>query len=476
MFPNPFDPLLRAVPFFLATLRVLAVLKTTTMAEDAMHVLDDRCLDEVMKHLRIGTNDFLCRCETHETHLQALRCTSSRYRAAVESFVGRYSSKGGDIDLDLDKHQDIWRIAIDSHLSTNPPPTCVGISGNEKAGDLTMALFLCDPAVRHRLRSVESIFVEHDALRAAHVELARGISDASTASTMDIHISTERRWPSPSPNVLRPLCNHGTLTTLVLTQYMWNWGKVDLEAALFSPEFGLDVSFAEVAEFLPALQSLDIMTLQRPERVMEAIGRHLVNLRTLNLCILFNQNWADEFMRRGGQPIRSETVPASADFREQFLSIVQEAELSRMRATPLLDPLRNLTSLRDIRVVLDAAHIQCCDRVLDTPAYYNRWKDIQILEVDVLGLFRDLNGDVMLKYSLGLPEDEAWLNPVLPPIRLGATPPSLEKLTVGEFGGHVTWCTADGPIDGMLSPYGRAVWAAWAADRVARFSSGHGLR
>lgn len=115
---------------------MLAVLKTTTMAEDAMYVLDDRCLDEVMKHLRIGTNDLLRRCETHETHLQALRCTSSRYSATVESFVGRYSSKGGDIDLDLDKHLDMWRIAIDSHLSTNPPPTS------------TMALFLCDPAVR----------------------------------------------------------------------------------------------------------------------------------------------------------------------------------------------------------------------------------------------------------------------------------------------------------------------------------------
>jgi len=149
---------------------------------------------------------------------------------------------------------------------------------------------------------------------------------------MDIHISTERRWPSPQPQrpaaAVQPRDADDARPDRV-------YRKVVLEAALFSPESGLDVSFAEVAEFLPALQLLDIVTLQRPERVMEAIGRHLVNLRTLNLCILFNQNWADEFMRRGGQPIRSETVPASADFREQFLSIVQEAELSRMRATPL---------------------------------------------------------------------------------------------------------------------------------------------
>ena len=264
-------------------------------------------------------------------------------------------------------------------------------------------------------------------------------------------------WPLPgtqlTDNLLWPLGRLGTLRKLVLDQNLFCYDTLQLEAALFAPELGLEATFAEAAGFLPAtLQTLHLRVLRRTERVMDAIGRHLVNLQELQLEILFNMNWADEFMLRGGRPIRSATMPVSDHFMEQFGSIVWDAELRR-RDTPLLDPLRNLASLRDITLHLEMAYFHACDRVLETSAF-RRFNQVMTDEIVVLGLYSDAAGNVLLENKLNdldqTPEENAelWLdrlNQGLPPVKLGAAPPSLERLTIGD-GGHTVWHTANGPL------------------------------
>ena len=351
-------------------------------------------------------------------------------------------------------------------LSESRPPKTVQIrDGGEMrprgladadpaATDASMARFFDNPAVRQLLRAVESVDSDHDVLRPAHVELARRIADASGASKRQIRIGTDWQWPRM--NVLLPLCiGILNLTKLVIEQYLWVWEHPD--KALFRPELGLETSFVGVAECLPAtLRSLEIRLLLRPDLVVEAIGSSskLVNLRELKLGFLLNLDWVDQFMLRGGRPIFSETVPASAAFREQFLSIVMAAELGRQAATPLLDLLRSLEWLTDVTLVIEVAHIHCCDRVFETTDGDDRAMDeIMIRDVEVLGLSRDLpGGDLLLKYKLGdVDEDpadnaELWLdelNAALPPYKLGAAPRSLERLTFGEYDDRVTWCVSD---------------------------------
>ena len=68
-----------------------------------------------------------------------------------------------------------------------------------------------------------------------------------------------------------------------------------------------------------------------------------------------------------------------------------------------------------------------------------------------LVLFRNV-WCILLKYRLPYVDDaeEFWLdhlNTALPLVKLGATPPSLERLSIGCNGtGWCSWCPADGPL------------------------------